>query len=1030
MTPQRWPLARKLFDAAVKLGPAEADAYLRAECGDDAELLSEVRAMLEEHRRTGALDRPAWDFTPASPPSVPSGAAPVFGPGQVVAGRYTIVRYLSRGGMGEVYEAEHPLLPDHVALKTLLPAIASDEAMIARFKQEIQLARKIAHPNVCKVFDLEWHPAEGSTILFLTMEFLPGETLAARIQREGRLRPAEALPLLQQMADALDAAHRSGVIHRDFKTSNVMLVPGAAGIRAVVTDFGLARGVTTAAETTATLTNNVAGTLDYMAPELMNGSVATFRSDIYALGAVAYKTITGSLPFAGEAPLAAAFLRARKPIPSPRTLVPDLDPKWEHAILRALDPEPGRRFSDVREFPRALRGEPVSVTVALPTLTRRKVVAAVCVVAALAAAGIGWRTWSRSRTQPGPEAARLYQQGVDDIHAGAYFAATKALDQAVQLAPAFAPARARFAESWVELDLPEKALREFLPIRRQDTSSLSTLDQLQIEAVDRTITREFPAAVEKYEQMRKVTPSAELDIDLGRIYEKAGKPDNAIEAYRRGAEGPSHSPAAWLRLGVLYAQRKKLTESDAAFAEAERRYQQSSNLEGITELTLQRGVAANRASRFPEAAALLRKAMEHAHDAGNLQQEISAKLTLANVSYKAGDTDLAETLAREALATAQTNQLESLTIRGLINLGTSQIGKGDLKGAEQRLQDALALALRTNSTKFVAQTQLNLASLHDTLHRSDDQIREANQALAYFQPNRWVQETFSGLTLLGRAELYRGNFAAAIPPFQRLFDEASKAGDSPNMARAQEALGNAFADSEMYPQALENYREFLRLSADDPQLNSYAALDCALTLSRLGRAQEALPELARAEAAKLTRLRISIPRARAEMALMLNNWREARDRARSTLAEGNVNPPAILDLTRILGLALLRSGDRKAGLQKCEEALALANKLNDVGSLVDTRLALIEALLANRDSARTLAVFHELEPLLASHPETRWRAYGLMSHADPQYAGRAKEAFTQLDSLWGHDAFLRYLSRPDFQELTRPFLQPIPAKHP
>ena len=267
MTPDRWQRARKVFDTVIEQSPSEADAYLRAECAGDDELMSEVRRMLQEYQRTGTLDHPPWDLTP--PFSVPP---PVFSPGQLVAGRYRIVRYLSRGGMGEVYEAEHPLLPDHVALKTLLPAIASDEAMIARFKQEIQLARRIAHPNVCKVFDLEWHEAEGaagSTILFLTMEFLQGETLSSRIHRDGRMNAAEALPLIEQMAEALDAAHRSGVIHRDFKTSNVMLVPSGSGVRTVVTDFGLARGIRTDSESTATLTNNVAGTLAYMAPELL-----------------------------------------------------------------------------------------------------------------------------------------------------------------------------------------------------------------------------------------------------------------------------------------------------------------------------------------------------------------------------------------------------------------------------------------------------------------------------------------------------------------------------------------------------------------------------------------------------------------------------------------------------------------------------------------------------------------------------------------------------------------------------------------
>ena len=129
-----------------------------------------------------------------------------------------------------------------LALQDLLPAIASDGRMLARFKQEIQLSRKVSHPNVCpRLRSLARHPADGSapaTTVFLTMEFLPGETLSERLHRDGRLFAAEALPILSQTAEALDAAHRAGVIHRDFKPSNVMLVPTAGGTRAVVTDFG------------------------------------------------------------------------------------------------------------------------------------------------------------------------------------------------------------------------------------------------------------------------------------------------------------------------------------------------------------------------------------------------------------------------------------------------------------------------------------------------------------------------------------------------------------------------------------------------------------------------------------------------------------------------------------------------------------------------------------------------------------------------------------------------------------------------
>ena len=260
----------------------------------------------------------------------------VFSTGQIVSGRYRIVRFLGRGGMGEVYEGEDLELHEQVALKTLLPGIAADASMIARFKREIQLSRKISHPNVCRVFDLARDPADESSeaaITFLTMEFLAGETLEATLGREGRLSADGAVPLLDQMAEALGAAHRAGIIHRDFKPSNVMLVPNVDGLRAVVTDFGLAHRVAPTGDTTATLTGKVMGTLDYMAPELLTGDAASVESDVYALGMVAYRILTGTLPFPNDTPLAGAILRAKVPVPSPRSLTPELDPACETYVL-------------------------------------------------------------------------------------------------------------------------------------------------------------------------------------------------------------------------------------------------------------------------------------------------------------------------------------------------------------------------------------------------------------------------------------------------------------------------------------------------------------------------------------------------------------------------------------------------------------------------------------------------------------------------------------------------------------------------
>jgi serine/threonine protein kinase len=152
MTPEQWERISRIFEEAIELPPGQREEFLRRECRDDEEYKT-VSRMIEEHfEKTDILDRRLWMFPPGPR---------VFGDGQLVAGRYRIVRFIGRGGMGEVYEVEDQELKERVALKTLLPEIAADERMIARFKQEIQLSRKIGHPNVCRMFDLGRHPGGG-----------------------------------------------------------------------------------------------------------------------------------------------------------------------------------------------------------------------------------------------------------------------------------------------------------------------------------------------------------------------------------------------------------------------------------------------------------------------------------------------------------------------------------------------------------------------------------------------------------------------------------------------------------------------------------------------------------------------------------------------------------------------------------------------------------------------------------------------------------------------------------------------------
>jgi tetratricopeptide (TPR) repeat protein len=305
----------------------------------------------------------------ARSPGAPSESCPPrLGPGSLLAGRFRIVRFVAEGGMGEVYEAEDLELREQVALKTIRQDLASDPRLLERFKTEIHLARKVTHPNVCRIFDVFRHPSQGATgeTLFLTMELLRGETLAEHLKRKGRLGLSEALPLVRQMAEALGAAHRAGVVHRDFKSSNVVLVPApedVRGVRAVVTDFGLARRTAPSEASlgsgSTTVTEQLVGTPAYMAPEQIEGGAVTAAVDIYALGVVMYEMATGQRPFSGDTPIALMLKRLKEAPPSPRRVVAEVDPRWEAVILRCLERRPADRFAAAEDVVRAVEGEEV-----------------------------------------------------------------------------------------------------------------------------------------------------------------------------------------------------------------------------------------------------------------------------------------------------------------------------------------------------------------------------------------------------------------------------------------------------------------------------------------------------------------------------------------------------------------------------------------------------------------------------------------------------------------------------------------------
>ena len=315
--------------------------------------------------------------TPTLEPSgtVAGAAAPVirshppqsggFSPGTVLIERYRIVALLGRGGMGEVYRAEDLKLGNVVALKFLPASLQNDTAALAGFHAEVRNARQVSHPNVCRVYDI----GEVNGQHFLTMEYIDGEDLSSLLRRIGRLPPDKALETAHQICAGLAAAHDCGLLHRDLKPANIML-DGRGRVR--ITDFGLALS-----SADATGRSETAGTPAYMAPEQIGKGEASVRSDIYSLGLVFYELFTGHLPY--QANTAIEWRRAHLES-SPRTpssVVKDIDPAVESAILRCLQKDPAKRPSSVRQVAAAFPGgDPLAAALAAGETPSPEIVAA------------------------------------------------------------------------------------------------------------------------------------------------------------------------------------------------------------------------------------------------------------------------------------------------------------------------------------------------------------------------------------------------------------------------------------------------------------------------------------------------------------------------------------------------------------------------------------------------------------------------------------------------------------------------------
>ncbi|MBL8219890.1 MAG: protein kinase, partial [Bryobacterales bacterium] len=844
MSPERWEKVKDLFVEVEACSAAERGSYLDAHCASDPELRAEVERLLANDPSVALIDRSP---VPHGLLRSASGTAGTIAAGMLLAGRFRIVRMLGSGGMGEVYQAEDTRLDQMVAIKTIRTEFAADENAVARFRREISLARQVTHPGICRVFDFFSIPAEipGQPLDFLTMEFIEGETLSALLKREGPLSFEAAFPIIRQVASALDAAHAARVMHRDLKSSNVILGKDAGGeLRAVVTDFGVARS-TAGGDTIATGSGFAAGTPAYMAPEQLEGKELTAAADLYSLGVLMYEMATGTTPHAADSPLQITARRVKE-APTPPSQLRPVPVVWERAILKCLEMDPRARFSSGAELVAALESGKAVRGPRVWRMPRTRWVGAAASVAALVVLWWVGRDWVPAKAV-NEQAARFYRDGVIAMSDGAYHKASVLLGMAVQAEPTFAVAHCRLAEAYQELDQRDRAREELL--KALDGLAWARHERLLREATKHYLTGNWDKAAEALRARVGSVRAGEKTgamLDLARLYDRAGRATEAIETYRAVLGRDDTQPAAAVGLaGLLHASGKR-DEVEKLLDQAERMYGVTQNTEGLGMLHLTRGTFAVNTDQCVEEA---KKAEALGRQIGSPSLEIQAKLLQARRIDYQGKGEEARKLAEDAVALAEEKGLGALAARALADLGMVPFSQRKYEEAEALFWRAVALAQRYGAKRTEALAKVNLVSL--AAYQSDEKKllrgRELGDEIsAFFEAtgdnSRYIQARRYYLnTLRGKDRSVKAKSGLQLL-LARCTNEADTAAVRTDLGKLAMTSGNYEEARQLFEQSVAYFRK-----TGDQQLEQNYVMHHARALRSLGRLQEAYDELRQME---------------------------------------------------------------------------------------------------------------------------------------------------------------------------------------
>jgi serine/threonine protein kinase/tetratricopeptide (TPR) repeat protein len=785
-----------------------------------------------------------------------SASAAVLQIGDVLGGRYEILQLLGEGGMGAVYKASDRELDRFVALKVIRPELGSNPAILARFKQELLLAHQVTHRNVIRIYDL----GEADGLRFITMEYIEGKDLRSIIREKKKFAPEEAVDVIQQVCQALDAAHSVGVIHRDLKPQNIM--QDGSG-RILVMDFGLAR---TLEGDGMTQTGAIVGTMEYMSPEQALAKDLDQRSDIFALGLILYEMLTGKGPFVAESALASLIKRTQEraiPVSDVDDQIPgalsgivskclerEVDQRYQSAalILADLNTWKDQRAAGTINFDATVK--PWGRTIPWPLITG--------VLTALALAISGYMLRDRL-FRPSPATGQS-ASAVPAVSLAILPFRNASGDPALDwLGPSVADMLSTDVGQSARLRTvsPASLHQVFTDLR---ISSATVLDQATIQRVanftnaDRVVwgqyarfgdqiridvtlqdiknDRTFPLKVDAPSEQG--IPGA-IDRLAESIRQKLALPENVLKELKASSFQPSSKSMAALRdynqgVGLqrdgqnLEAQKEfeAATKEDPSFALAFSRLAQTySSLGYDSEAERSAKKAVDLSQDLPEAEKYLISAIR-SQATKNYPEAIKAYETLAKASP--GNSDVQSTLAglyQESgdLVKARDYYQRLLAsnpkdVAATLNLGRIQIKSGDPQGSFDPLNRAYSLAIQMDNQEQKATSLHLMAVAYRMLGKPQEVLRNEQEAIPIWRHVGQKRGLAFSLNELAKTQATLGDNKDALSNFQEALQIRREIGDKHGTGDTLLDLGNFQDDRGDHDQALKMYKEALQLQRD------------------------------------------------------------------------------------------------------------------------------------------------------------------------------------------------------------------------